>query len=253
MVAQASKPCHSAWGTLPVSHHEDRKDWYGSKDWGEACKMAEHGWPEGRAKIGDALAIASASHAGRALAKRYDVAGDWPDAGRAAAGDPLAMVRRSDAKRGAARVVRIGWNVTASCRVTGAEFIINRGAAVCALIDYLESNGRRVELTCLLRAKTGGRPLASANVTIKRASDPLDVDAVAFACASPAFFRRFGLALIEQTSVLVFGHGHPEAASAAEMAEFNLYLPHQFGSNPEWETPEKARAEMQRLAEAAGL
>ena len=71
------------------------------------------------------------------------------------------------------------------------ETITNRGAAIIALIDKLQSDPKNIvelDLVSFARIREGDHE--SVKLTISMGSTPLDIDALAFAMAHPAFFRR---------------------------------------------------------------
>jgi hypothetical protein len=75
--------------------------------------------------------------------------------------------------------------------------IINRGAAVVALIDKIQSEGQRVELIafCHIAGRRNDRLIMA--VTVKRPEEPIDMDRVAFALAHPSMLRRAFFRVVE--------------------------------------------------------
>ena len=64
------------------------------------------------------------------------------------------------------------------------------------LIDRLENSGYRVDLT-FSRTVANGYKEWVMECSIKRESDPLDMDLLAFVLANPAMMRRICFAVVE--------------------------------------------------------
>lgn len=90
--------------------------------------------------------------------------------------------------------------------------IKNRGAAIIALIDKLQQSPENiVELTVMSFASNVDRS-AEVKITIDMGTTPLDMDAVAFVVAHPAFFRR----LIFASREMVLGRKVPYSIGATK-------------------------------------
>ena len=172
-------------------------DWNGSKDWPEALDLAAHGWPEGRAKMSQALAMAQAASTFESYpAMSLDVAGGYLLPHLAAAGDPFCMVTPAPISERSRPVLRLCVAAAVSAMVNPHE-IINYGAALLTIIDALESANFRVELSLVYALRSHADSKASFTVTVKQAQDILELDRLAFVLASPAMWRRIGFAFIE--------------------------------------------------------
>lgn len=168
--------------------------WEGSKS------LAHKGWSEGADLVRSiASRIMAKPTSERAPRWGYDVAGDIPDVGRFMAGRPDNMRRRRKTF-GQSPIITICVNQSVSGG-TSAEAFKNYGAALLATIDQIEASGRRVELWSGFAALLGNRrdKLASVLTRIKAADEPVDLGALAFGVAHPAFFRRLGFAILERT------------------------------------------------------
>jgi hypothetical protein len=127
----------------------------------------------------------------------YAPVGAFPCIPAYAAGVPEDMfVPLDDGAANSKPIVRIAVNVVCSAWVD-AQDIINRGAAVVALIDKIQSEGQRVELIafCHIGGRRNDRIIAS--VTVKRPEEPIDMDRVAFALAHPSMLRRCFFRVVE--------------------------------------------------------
>ena len=171
-------------------------DWYGTESFGQAMELARCGWPEGVSIIEDI-----AEKIGAVVSQQivrpvpvYSVAGGFPDVARFLAGVPDCMLTfESQELTGPGKVIKVIASVGALSSVA-PETIQHKGAAICALVDALESTGHRVEL--ILDSSVNGK--YSWQCTIKRADEPLEMDRIAFAFAHPSMLRRLIFSLREQ-------------------------------------------------------
>jgi hypothetical protein len=114
-----------------------------------------------------------------------------------AAGVPEDMfVPQEDGASNLKPIVRIAVNVVCSGWVD-AQDIINRGAAVVALIDKIQSEGQRVELVAFCHVEGRGNDRVIASITVKRPEEPVDMDRIGFAIAHPSMLRRAMFRVIE--------------------------------------------------------
>jgi hypothetical protein len=188
------------WSATHSRTNEASDTWDLNADWSGAMGMAHKGWPEG-AKLVEGIAsrIMAKPSSERAPKWGYDVAGDIPDVGRFMAGRPDNMRRRRKTF-GQSPIITICVNQSVSGGTTATAFR-NYGAALLATIDSIESAGRRVELWSGFAALLGNKRdrLATILTRIKGADEPVDMGALAYGVAHPAFFRRLGFAVLERT------------------------------------------------------
>lgn len=173
------------------------KNWYGTSNWSEAMSLARDGWPEGRAKIGPILEQIDRSTAKDVMVPVIvnDVTGDCVDVDAYLTGQPENMLKwdeREDTKR----VARILFNISVSSGVS-TEAIQWRGATVLALVDRLEAQGIRAEVTCVIHCQQWGGYQNSTYFTVKEANEPLHLDRMAFFLIHPSSFRRLGFSGLE--------------------------------------------------------
>ena len=179
-----------------------RNEWAGCS-WREAVKYARDGWPEGRRIIEERSehfkeAFGTTMILQQRPAIVHDIAGSMPDVGRFLAGVPDNMMTWSRIESHAP-AIRIVINQAASSGIS-SEQIMNRGAVVCALIDLLESSGKRCEIVAVAAVAddwSAYRHKLEIAVMLKQADEPLQIDKVAFMLAHPAALRRIGFALME--------------------------------------------------------
>lgn len=173
-----------------------------------AVKLARHGWNEGVAMLSQKLkaiipAVGSQPRWG------YGVAGTSVSMSRFLSGHPNNMRTRRKREMGTAPVLHIAVNTSASCAVN-ADQMANYGVALVGLINRLEKTGKRVHLDVVNvgHYNNGERGVYGWNV--KKASQPLDLGAVAFSIAHPAAFRRLAFAMMERfpAEMETSGYGH---------------------------------------------
>ena len=169
-----------------------------------AVELARTGWALGRERVeeqamrfrDDVVRDHAETFARPATVRAF--AGPMVNVGRYIAGVPDAMLTRKRTEM-ESPVVDILCNVAASGSI-GAETYFTRGAAIAALADLLELTGRRVRVRTVMATQTTGNGTHSINIytTIKNPGDPLQLDALAFTLAHPAFMRRLGFSIMEQ-------------------------------------------------------
>ncbi len=146
-------------------------------------------------------------------------------------------------------IVRIVVNIGANCNVTTQE-IINRGAAVLALIDRVQAAGQRVELVAEW-STTRERNWYIFSVTVKRPEEPADLDRISYAMAHPSMLRRSGFRAMEFTAPhYVGGYGssrdYPERGDTGE-----VYIGSMSSDGHSYESRESARAKINGIWDKA--
>lgn len=185
------------------------KTWSLGADFKEAKRLGREGWQEGADKVHAGLSLI-APPSNRHYKLRRDVAGHYPDVARYLSGAPDHMIRR-----GHEHATRPVLNIVLSSFLSAAvpaSCLVNYGVAMCGAIERLEANGRRVELSVCFHSKMyHDRTEAMSGWTVKMASEPLDITALAFALAHPAACRRIGFAMYERLPLSADGsmYGSP--------------------------------------------
>lgn len=199
-----------------------------------ALDLARRGWAEGRTRI-EEMSHRFVEQVEGAHREAFEqpvftrsLVGSGVNVGRYIAGVPDAMTTRKRVEM-EAPVVDVLCNVSASGGISADPYTI-RGAAVAALVDLLELSGRRVRVTTVLHT-TSDEGKYTCYVTVKHPGDPLQVDALAFALAHPAYMRRLGFSLMEQAPKKVryavhIGDGGPGYGIPADVeSSADLYMP----------------------------
>jgi hypothetical protein len=237
----------------------------GTATFGEAVQLAEGGWTEGLARIAALSSVIYTQVNDRVLRDElaYDVVGDAWDMGRVLTGEPECAMRWEQAEvpiTATGKVVRIVVNASASWEVS-ADVLFTRGAAICALVDALESAGRRCEVT-VATATTGGSDNThhmEMRVLVKHAADALQPEALAFALCHASMLRRlvFSIKECSPRSVLKSfnikvggGYGAP-AEVRGERGD--LYLPAARANDSQWASVASAREWVLRELEQQGV
>lgn len=199
-----------------------------------ALDLARRGWAEGRTRI-EEMSHRFVEQVESAHREAFEqpvftrsLVGAGVNVGRYIAGVPDAMTTRKRVEM-EAPVIDVLCNVSASAGISADTYMI-RGAAVAALVDLLELSGRRVRVTTVLRT-TRGDGSYTCYVTVKHPGDPLQVDALAFALAHPAYMRRLGFSLMEQApkkvrkAVHIGDGGHRYGTPSEVESSADLYMP----------------------------
>lgn len=116
------------------------------------------------------------------------------------AGSPTNMLDETDLGFGIAQrpIIKIGIVISILCNIE-ASTLLNRGAAIISLIDYLESVGKRCEVYLLAKDVESIYMDCTVNteICIKKASDLWAPNMQAWAITHPAFFRRIVFRILE--------------------------------------------------------
>jgi hypothetical protein len=221
--------------------------WSGCDSWSEALDYAVKGHAAARAAI-DSVTLKVTS----ALEPLWDVApvGAFPCIPAYAAGVPEDMfVQSEDAPPVSQPIVRIAVNMSASAGVD-AEHIINRGAAIVTLIDRIQLSGRRVELIAIKHGYSRNDKFVW-SVTVKRPEEPVNMDRIGLAFATPIMLRRYFFRVMEFT-VPHHVHGYGNSTHLAdECNKFHLTIP--LINSHDYATPDRANRTVQQLWEKAAL
>ena len=229
------------------SESTDNPEWSGCEDWDQALRYAVTGHAVARAAM-ESVAVKVTSE----REPVWDVApvGAFPCIPAYAANIPEDMfVATDDAPPVSQPIVRIAVNMSASANIQ-AQSIINRGAALVALIDRIQLSGRRVELIAIKHGYSRNDKFVW-SVTVKRPEEPVDMDRIGLAFATPIMLRRFFFRVMEFTvPMVVYGYGS-SSHFKDECNEFHLTIP--VISGDEYATPELANRTVQQLWERAAI
>lgn len=206
-------------------------DWFATENYEQAVNLALYGWPEGRdlmTTVADELRGVEINVESVRKELR-DVCGMVPIVPVALAGDPANMLNIEDVEV-PSKILRVVVAVgdTAS---TSAETIMRRGGAILSYIDALENAGWRCELVGRWRSiSMNGKKLFQADVTMKAAHEPLDIDRAAFAFAHPSMLRRLMFRMMESFPELEsdfnIGYG---AGYDAEVTDADIWVGRKVG------------------------
>jgi hypothetical protein len=226
-------PTGSAWGESPSSMSTS-STFTGSDSYEHALELAREGWTEGRTNLADAIeALAPYVQAAVSLpSQSFAPAGYLPNVPMFCAGAPDCMwTTEGDDMPRAAPVVRFLVNLTAVWSVS-TDAIFNRGAALCAAIEYLEASGTQCEVVGCIRTEDACNEIREHRlfecfIPIKDAGAFMEPDRMAFALAHASVLRRLSFRLMEQNDDLCGGNfGANRGIPRDVPAEFQqVYLP----------------------------
>jgi hypothetical protein len=179
-----------------MSSHNRNREWTGVGSFDEALQVAASGWHDVRADMDILLSNIREQFRnveGLVPRMRFDVAGGEVCIDRYLDGEPEHMreAMLETAPR-LGRAVRIAVQTSTSGGVD-ASVILARGTAVCALVEALALCGIGCEVWAI-NSISG----CDMGVRLSSASDPLDMDAIAFGIAHPAMQRCIYFGLQEQ-------------------------------------------------------
>lgn len=173
--------------------------WYGGQTFEGAITMAADGglWQEGL----DTMPAVNIAHetltAGEIVTPTIEngLHGFAPNVAGFCAGTPDTMMHFDDTDVTEKRLLRVGVQVAVASGVEKHE-MLNRGAAIMAVLDQLSREGYHIELWALGRSMTDGAT-ASMEVCLKHAHDLWSPASISYALCHVGFFRRLGFNVFE--------------------------------------------------------
>lgn len=232
------------------SSRDGSLEFTGTCDFAECMNLARNGWKKGaevdrmRAAIDKELQTIYTAPTGRRLA--MSVAGHAPNIGQYLTGRPDCMYRWKITER--KPVISILAN-NAARYDTPTSVIINRGAALVALIVALQAQGRSVAIDCLATCVDNYDQIYCITVPLKKAYAPLEIDRLVFALCHPSMLRRISFSVSEHEngeirSTFGFrsgaGYGRPCDPPKETIAAYSLYAPICSKNSGIWDTPKAA-------------
>ena len=234
----------------------------GTESWKEANEIASLGWKEGRELVDASLAAifeSGASQIESAQVESFGVAGAFPDVPLYLAGEIAHMQLEGEDNQDASQIIKLIIDIGAHCGIN-KKSIANRGAAVAALVDEIESTGKRCEIWATFGSSVKPKTLYTF-VCAKASGEPLDIDKVAFTIGHPSMLRRMMFAVIEacpftDKSSYEGTYGYPVAPPAESVPNDSIYL-RRMEDDKGYRTPTEAmdtiRAIYEKEASTKGL
>lgn len=184
-----------AWHEAGWRVGSDGDDWSGTKNMQDALDLAENGWKKGAEDVENMKRRIDAVHPVSPRLVRHSVAGVTPNIARAVAGNPENMRVPDLTKSRKKPTITIVSNMSANCGVSG-HAITNRAAAVCALIDRIESKGYSVEVISTATSRGGSWDgevgfNSAVSIRLNESHQPVDIVRMAFGLGHSSMFRRF--------------------------------------------------------------
>jgi len=221
-----------------------------TKTFEEAVKLATEGWQEGldKAKNFTASLYNRLSQVIEKPEVLFDVTGNDYDIALVNQGVPECWMyteTHEEEGSGGKKFIHIVFNVSASGGVSSGV-LINRGAAVAALVDLFEAAGRAVILDIVDTSgfhKQKKRYIYEAHIRVKNADQPLDLGRVIFGMAHPSMLRRLMFSVQEGIKeVMPFTPGYGSVEEIEEHEQGDIYLAGAMWGQSQWDTPESAKA-----------
>lgn len=200
VTAEDRKRCayfHSETGSQSFCHTENYE---------HASRLIREGWPEGVKTLEDAMAIAREGMESASLKlAEMSICGPIPIVGAYCAGDPECMMNPAEELEKPA--VTIVTDIMTP-GVTSTEAIVNRGAAILALAEYLEACGMRTSIYAVAsvnahmvkdhpEVKTK-KPVHVTIVKLKDATEEFNMHSLSYAMVNPSMLRRHWFRIIER-------------------------------------------------------
>lgn len=248
--------------------NEAKPSWDLGVGWKGALALSSQGWRDGRRAIAEAMATLPGDLV-ISPPQLADVAGGVLDCAAHVAGAPDCFDVDDDDAPGRARVIRLLVHTAASCGVPAQHFM-NRGAAIASVIDALEAGGISCEIEALCTGEGNNYDQVTIRHIVKRAGDPLNLEAVAISLAHPGIFRRIDFAALEsigdfdpgftggakgwKPASIAHGYGTPETYRCHD-AEIpgTVIIPRLQASGQDHSSPAKARESIAEAMRALGF
>lgn len=192
-----------------------------------AVDMASKGgaWPKGSEGMMDSHIEMAAIKEGRVDAEDYEVVGHTLDIDAYLNGQPDCFINEGDEDDARLPVITIGVQIGRQANVDSKSILL-RGAAVLSVIDSLESQGHRVELTAMWSNENEGG-IVDFRTCIKSAEQTWSPSAVAFALCHPSFSRRLMFRVAETfKSLRDFTGGYGRGCNGPSI-DFDVWMPWQ--------------------------
>lgn len=174
------------WHTSAWDSHDS--GWAGTKTMEEAIRLIREGWKEGIELVERMQRRILARYPISKRRVEFDVVGDVPSVARAVSGNPKNM-RKPDPHRSRRRpIITLISDMAATCGHEPVE-LINRAAAVAAIIDHVEAAGHSVEVVAVAYSQSTKHEIRS-HVMVKESHQPVDIARLAFGLGHAAMFRR---------------------------------------------------------------
>lgn len=171
-------------------------DWYKTKSFSEALDMFENGWYEDFDKF---LALKkqidkSFPYTSEKRVYKNYICGSVPNVVNAINNLPLSM-RKIYNDNNSQNPITINYNYSYPWCTSSNQTLMN-GLLTLSLIDFLESNGYRVNLNFFSIVKEGNQILKT-DVILKYSGEKINFQKLYFAFCNPSFFRRIEFRVVE--------------------------------------------------------
>lgn len=173
------------------------------EDWSECVHHLQHGWQKGVDAVNAKTSRLEQEVGGSVLREAFNpaITGLFFDVGLVMTGEPECWLETNQEDTGN-RVVTLAINCSVSASIS-SKTIIERGAALCALIKLLETNGKSVRVVLGMGVNIGfSNPKTTdkiqTEIVLKQEGQPFDLDSMAFWLVCPDAFRRLLFRFLEE-------------------------------------------------------
>lgn len=194
------------------SRTQGNKQFYGTDSFQDAVELATFGWPDGFRQIREFTKryedIFAQYFPRQDLSQeiKFDLSGEMVDIGRAVSGEPENMIQFHKSEDSLLthgnKIQRIYVITSYHCGIS-TPTVFTYGALTTALIHSMELHGFKTELISRQCVRGDNHDInLIIDCTIKKLSDPLDIDQIGFVFAHAGFLRRIGFSIFEQVKTL---------------------------------------------------
>lgn len=174
--------------------HKESGDWNGNMSMMQVNNALEFGWQD--APSIPQVTIPNAPNFIQDIDYSFDVTGSILDVASYVTGVPDHWMNPEYVERPADNILKLSIEIGGNWTITTNE-LTNRGQAVIALINSLETSGLSVELT-LVNSWISKRGIGyTVIIPIKKAGEALDMNRIQLMLSCPAFYRRCILGMHE--------------------------------------------------------
>jgi hypothetical protein len=196
---EAKSPARSS---KTLKRDSDR-DFYEFDKWEACLHHLQHGWQKGIDAV-NATASRLEKEVGASVMREVfnpAVSGQFFDVGLVLSGEPECWLESDQDEKGS-KCITISINASVSLCIS-TQTIIDRGAALCALVKLLETNGKSVKVVYGIGMHVDPSykgDVIRCEVVLKSEGQPLDIDSLAFWLLCPDAFRRLMFRWLEEHS-----------------------------------------------------
>lgn len=173
---------------------DDYDNWHGTRTYGEALDLTQHGWLPAAEKLSKKLPVASTLGTAKAKRNEFNVVGFQASVPRYLQGIPTNMVNQKVIAQ-KQKIIVLNRSVVFPANWS-SERIMSEGIKALQVVQMIESQGFRVKMnvfTCQQRDEE----IAVARVCVKKPDERFSLAKIAFPMAHTGFLRRLMFKWVE--------------------------------------------------------